>query len=99
MHDVFLQAIMIKRRLEKKAVEQHLLLPKNSTTFWGREIRPLFLSKYQGSSSEDEDGDEEGKLRKGKEARKKLRRARRDDKNFMAQKLGSPGGAGMSTKS
>ena len=68
------------------------MVEKKSSTFWGREIRPLFLKKYQGSSSEEEDADEDAKLRKGKEMRKKLRKARRADKNFMVEKLGSPVG-------
>ena len=86
------QALVLKRKLEKKAVEQHLMVAKKSSTFWGREIRPLFMSKYQGSSSEEDDADEETKLKRGKELRKKLRRERRADKNFMAQKIGSPAG-------
>jgi hypothetical protein len=76
-------------RLEQQAVERRLIRPKKSTTFWGREFKPLFTDKYRGSSSEDED-DEEEAIRKGKAARRKLRQDKRADRNFMEQKIGSP---------
>lgn len=80
----------MKKRLEKRAVEQRLIAPKSNMTFWGREIKPLFMDKFRGSSSEEEDADDEGNIRKGKEIRRKLRRERRADRAFMSQKLGSP---------
>ena len=83
----------IKHKLEKKAIDQRLISPKKSSTFWGREIRPFFQDKYQGSSSEEEEEDEEGMVRKGKEMRRQLRREKRAEKAFISQKLNSPSSA------
>ena len=80
----------MKKRLEKQAVDRHLIAPKSNMTFWGREIKPLFTDKFKGSSSEEEEADDEGNNRKAKETRRKLRRERRADRAFMSQKLGSP---------
>lgn len=80
----------MKKRLENQAIESRLIRPKKSSTFWGREIRPLFMDKYRGSSSEEEDDDEEANIKKGKEARRKLRQERRANNQFMQQKLASP---------
>ena len=86
----FVQALHVKKRLESQAVENRLIRPKKSSTFWGREIRPLFMDKYRGSSSEEEEEDVDNNLRKGKEARRKLRQEKRADRNFMQSKLSSP---------
>lgn len=90
MYALRTQALHVKKRLEKQAVERNLIAPKASMTFWGREIKPLFMDKYKGSSSEEEEADEDGNARKAKETRRKLRRERRADRAFMSQKLGSP---------
>jgi hypothetical protein len=71
-------------------VERRLIPQKKSTTFWGREFKPLFTDKYRGSSSEDEDDDEEENVRRGKAARRKLRQDKRADRSFMEKKIGSP---------
>ena len=86
-HTVYKQAIHIKNRLEKQAVDKNLISPKKNSTFWGREIRPLFLNQFHGSSSEDDDEDEEEMVRRGKELRKKQRREKRAEKALMNLKL------------
>ena len=78
----------MKKRLEQQAVERNLIKPKKNTTFWGREFRPLFLDKFKGSSSEEDEADEDAQVRKGKEARRRLRREKRLDRTAMSQKLG-----------
>jgi hypothetical protein len=78
-------------RLEQQAAEVRLISPKKKSTFWEREIRPLFVARYKGSSSEEEDDDEAANIAKGKEVRKKIRQQKRLEKSAMKEKLEKDG--------
>jgi len=54
----------VKKKLEKQAEERNLIVNKKKPTFFGKEIMPMFIDVYRGSSSEDED--EETQLMKAK---------------------------------
>jgi len=79
------RAIHIKEKLYAKAVEKGLAKPKK-TTFFERELQPMF-GEYHGSSSDSEAGEENH--RKAKEAIRAKRRADRMQKKSIVQKIDS----------
>ena len=57
----------MKKKLEKQAQDRNLIVQKKKSTFFSREVMPMFVEVYRGSSSEDED--EETQLMKAKVSR------------------------------
>lgn len=76
----------MKKKLNAQAAERKVRAPKKDT-FYRRELRPMFLSRYKGSSSEEDEEDEELQRKKGKAARRALRLAAKSDRAFMAEKV------------
>ena len=78
--------MVIKKKLHEQAVKKGLIEPKKESLY-RRELRPLFVSNFQFSSSEDEDEQEEVR-RKAKAAMKAKRKEQRKLKHMLKDKLG-----------
>lgn len=78
------RALYIKEKLQEQAVMRGELSPdilNRKRTFYNREVKPLFMHKFDGSSSEEEaEGNEEKRLKR-LEARKAYRRQRKEGRH------------------
>lgn len=77
------RALHIKEKLQEQAVMRGELSPdvlNRKRTFYNRELKPLFMHKFDGSSSDEEAEGNEQKRMNRLEARKAHRRQRKDDR-------------------